>query len=91
MKVPEEEKERRGKSWSISLRKGSGPVELKAVDSETGKPICNLVHFVDSGIIKTAGDAYGLLESYGYDPHEHGNDFDDDGAIIVKSFGDCLM
>jgi hypothetical protein len=73
-----------GRSWVIALGYDSEhSVMLDAVDSVTGEWIATLLIFHSDGTVERDVGAYQTIKGDGYDPHEHGNKFDDDGCLIV--------
>lgn len=78
------EKKKEPKSWVIKLTDDENlndDPQLVAVDSRTGKLICHLITFETSGQIRICQGAFDELETQGYDPYEHGNEFNGDGAL----------
>jgi len=72
------------KSWGLKLQDYCGDKSLIAVDMETEIFIATLVYFREEGDIDRALNAFGKLEDAGYDPHEHDNDFDDEGRWVIE-------
>lgn len=83
MKIFEENKQVK-KSWSIKLNQTDQKDSiLKAVDSQTGEWICNLIVFSSTGNIYSLVNAKEELRRHGYNPHEHKNSFDTYGRLII--------
>ena len=82
MKIYREEKEIK-KSWCLKLVESDKYVRLRAVDSDTGETICCLITFFSSGKITPTPMGFHALEKEGYDPHEHGNIFNENGGIVI--------
>jgi hypothetical protein len=59
-------------------------LRLVAVDSETGEHIANIIWFLNSGSVIRRPVMKKALEDAGYDPHEHNNQYDDLGRIIIE-------
>ena len=81
MKAFNEEKAK--KSWVLRLIQSEYQVNLYAVDSQTGDPICPLVIFYTDGSILTMIKSRDTLEKKGYNPFEHGNKFETESGKIV--------
>lgn len=77
------EKEKVKKSWSLQFEQMENDVYVNAVDSITGEIIAHLMSFYEGGKISFTRSAKGNLERHGYDPHEHGNNFDGDGRLVI--------
>lgn len=82
------------KSWCLKLVEGSqDPVwgrptaYLEAVDSTSGVIICGLVKFSSGGEVLICPNVYNTLNAVGYDPHEHGNGFTEEGRLVVTTGG----
>lgn len=82
MKIFEEGKKL--KSWVLKMSEDSDEVELFAVDATTGSHIAYLVSFYREGRVKRVCGAFDQIQQEGYDPHEHGNTWDEDGRIIIE-------
>jgi hypothetical protein len=73
------------KSWELVLRQSLPNVAvLGAVDSHTALRVCDLIVFEEDGKVLTSTNAKQKLEMEGYDPFEHGNQFDDQGRLLIK-------
>lgn len=83
MKIYNEEETK--KSWAVKLHEDGVDSYLNAVDSETGKFIAHLISFHDKGDIVLVRGAKEALVSCGYIPHEHGNEFDGAGRLIIEN------
>ena len=82
MKVFKENQEVK-KSWALKLIEDSGTVSLIAVDSIIGHELACFTVFHNNGDVIHAEDIQHALSSQGYDPFEHGNEFNDDGSLIT--------
>jgi len=78
------EKQNAGKSWAITLRDDDGDIDVCAVDAYTGRTISHIIGFLPAGEVVIYEDVTEELREEGYDPHEHGNMFDDRGRIKTK-------
>lgn len=77
-------KEKHKKSWAIKLISHDGEPSVCAVNSITGKEICKLIRFNNSGRIVSIITSRDIFVKEGYDPNEHGNTFKDNGQIIMS-------
>lgn len=87
MKIYEDENEEL--SWSIKLntypsQENKEDIYLIAVDSKTGEGICNLISFTIEGDIYIWDDAECFLREKKYNPFEHNNKFNKEGALIIN-------
>ena len=74
------------KSWGIKLYQideQDKNIYLNACDCDTEKFICGLIVFNYEGKVYPLSGAYHTLKDQGYNPHEHGNEFNKDGKIII--------
>lgn len=69
------------KEFSLKLEENGDYVVLKAVDSETGEHIANLMFFKSDGSVTTSPSAEKVLQDTGYDPIFI---YDDNGKILVN-------
>lgn len=72
------------KSWALAFDQGNAALFASAVDSVTGDKIAKLIGFYDDGTVGAVEDAKDTLSKAGYDPHEHGNVFDNKGRLLVR-------
>lgn len=76
------------KSWKIYNKLVNDYIlkfyDLIAVDSDTGECICTLLAFSENGRILTIKRVNENLKKYGYNPHEHGHQFDERGRIVIN-------
>ena len=80
------ENEKEIRHWCISLvGVGDGYAKITAVDSESGRHIADLINFYPDGSVLSMESAKGAINDRGYDANEHGNDFREDGSIIISS------
>ena len=84
MKIFEETGVEVKKSWSLKLISEDEEIRLVAVDSTTGVHVCYILVFMENGIIRKSQFCTGKIMAQGYDVVEHGNDFDDNGSIIIQ-------
>jgi hypothetical protein len=84
--IKKEKKERKKQSWGIrfSEKVNTANVYILAVDMETDEHICLIQTWSTNGEIFCDKGAKECLIEKGYDPFEHGNSFDEKGAIIVS-------
>ena len=83
MKVYNNKKEKR-KSWALTLKQYGEDIVLEAVDSNTGERVASLLSFTIDGGINRDINVKDAMKKDNYDPYEHGNSFDKDGAIVVN-------
>ena len=83
MKIYNEKKAGK-KSWSIKLVADDDSVDVIAVDSGTGERIVYLISFQNDGEVVACAAVRSVLVREGYDPHEHGNKFNDNGSLVVS-------
>ena len=72
------------KNWSLRLSEYGEHVRLLAVDSKTGERLATLISFGTDGLAETFVHARRALLEQGYDPYEHGNNYDEYGRLIIK-------
>lgn len=72
------------KSWSIKLAVIDKISRLTAVDTTTGEYICDLI--VLGHVIGICPNVSTILEKKGYNPFEHGNEYDEDDGSLSYDF-----
>lgn len=73
------------KHWVMRLEEeGDNCVNVSAVDRNTGAHIAVLISFFQKGTVEVCMDAKRELEVQGYDPREHGNEFDEEGRLCIS-------
>jgi len=82
MKIFEETGVEVKKSWSLKLTDAVWTIKLAAVDSITGVHISTLLWFKENGDIQHVTGCRNKMIVNGYDPYEHNNKFNYNGAII---------
>jgi hypothetical protein len=84
MKVYKNNK-KNNKSWSLKLVESpDNCTYLEAVNSETGQTAATLLVFHAEGKVKKVKNAYESLLEEEFDPFEHKNTFDENGALVIS-------
>lgn len=79
-----EEKENVTKKWVIRLFKDNEKILLCATDNSTEEFIVDLMCFYIDGKIHSSILSENTLKKKGYDPYEHNNKFDENGALVIN-------
>jgi len=94
------EKENTNKSWCIRLVNDdidtatviSNTPDMQdqptvcAVDTLTGERICSIIRYYHDGSCHICGSVKQNLTDAGYDPYEHGNEFNSLGGLVYGSY-----